>query len=191
MNITISNNITNYNIITNMLLFLYKNIYIILYTMSNYIYDNAFTQYKEEVESLFLNKETFSLDEIPIFESTDSSSENENKNNSSSSSISSDSTILHNIDIDDTDINYQIHQSLKNNISITDYNDIIQINKEQPNAYENFYCCLCGFHSEIHHIKTHRFIKLDENYRCKKCSKFFFQHKHSHDDCIFEPHKFI
>ena len=47
--------------------------------MSNYIYDNAFTQYKEEVESLFLNKETFSLDELPIFESTDSSSENDNK----------------------------------------------------------------------------------------------------------------
>jgi len=55
----------------------------------------------------------------------------------------------------------------------------------------NDICCLCG-KPESHHSnnKPHKFFKIIEEYRCKKCNKFFYQHNHSLTPC-FTPIKRI
>ena len=53
----------------------------------------------------------------------------------------------------------------------------------------NDICTLCGLHIYNHFLKTHRFIKIKENYRCKKCKLFFYQHNHK--DCHFTPTNYI
>ena len=51
------------------------------------------------------------------------------------------------------------------------------------------FCCLCGI-SKKYHSKTHKFFECLDEYKCIKCSKFFFQHNHQKNPC-FCPKKYI
>lgn len=52
-------------------------------------------------------------------------------------------------------------------------------------------CCLCGHTREGHtQAKRHRFFPCLEEYRCKKCLEFFYQHSHTNNPC-FQPFKHI
>ena len=51
-------------------------------------------------------------------------------------------------------------------------------------------CCMCGLHKDVHSHEQHRFFSCLEEYRCKKCSKFFYQHDHRKKPC-FTPYKYI
>ena len=51
-------------------------------------------------------------------------------------------------------------------------------------------CCLCGIYKSKHSKIHHRFCKIREEYRCKICNKFFYEHNHSKTPCFF-PYKYI
>ena len=52
-------------------------------------------------------------------------------------------------------------------------------------------CCLCGHTREGHsQASRHRFFPCLEEYRCKKCFNFFYQHSHTNSPC-FQPFKHI
>lgn len=56
---------------------------------------------------------------------------------------------------------------------------------------DNDICCLCGKSKSYHsNNKPHKFFKIIEEYRCKKCNKFFYQHNHAIMPC-FSPIKRI
>lgn len=52
------------------------------------------------------------------------------------------------------------------------------------------YCCLCGNHKNDHNDQLHKFFASYDDYRCKKCNKFFYQHNHCKNPC-FNPHQRI
>lgn len=51
------------------------------------------------------------------------------------------------------------------------------------------FCCLCGKKIFEHSKKRHKYIAAIDNYRCKKCNLFFFQHNHTSKSCLFSPYK--
>ena len=52
-------------------------------------------------------------------------------------------------------------------------------------------CCLCGLHKNNHMDGIrHKFVKIKEEYRCRNCNKFFYEHNHSKVSCFF-PNKYI
>ena len=51
-------------------------------------------------------------------------------------------------------------------------------------------CCICGVRKEKHAHINHGFFPCLEEYRCKRCSKFFYQHDHRKNPC-FSPYKYI
>lgn len=52
------------------------------------------------------------------------------------------------------------------------------------------FCCMCGLHRNNHSHEQHRFFPCLEEYRCKKCTHFFYQHDHRKKPC-FNPYKYI
>jgi hypothetical protein len=52
------------------------------------------------------------------------------------------------------------------------------------------YCCMCGLHKNNHSHEQHRFFPCLDEYRCKKCTKFFYQHDHRKKPC-FTPYKYL
>lgn len=106
--------------------------------------------------------------------------------------IESDFSDDNNDSSDNNNINNVSH--LKNETKLYFYNSnnfrlskdiIIDINKLKDTNY----CCLCGIHQSCHTNK-HRFFKIEENYKCKKCHKFFFQHNHLFNPC-FTPYEYL
>jgi hypothetical protein len=93
-----------------------------------------------------------------------------------------DDNFIFEFDYDESDF-YQELNSIFNSIN---KNLIISTDFNDPN---NDICSLCGFHLDFHHNKTHRYIRILEEYRCIKCNKFFFQHNHK--KCFFKPSKYI
>lgn len=80
--------------------------------------------------------------------------------------------------------------------SAYDYDDssvkmgqVIYSSSEQDRI-NNEICCLCGFKYSEHSNKRHGFFKAIADYRCKNCSKFFYQHDHYNNPC-FRPYKYI
>ena len=52
-------------------------------------------------------------------------------------------------------------------------------------------CCLCGNFKDNHNENNrHKFFKIKEEYRCKICNKFFYEHDHAKNPC-FSPYAYI
>lgn len=66
---------------------------------------------------------------------------------------------------------------------------VIYSSSEQDRR-NNEICCLCGFKYSEHSKQRHGFFKAINDYRCKNCSKFFYQHDHYNNPC-FRPYKYI
>ena len=95
------------------------------------------------------------------------------------------------------------HSIVDNNIIIgSDYKNDCQPNKKKhinnysvnlesididPKVRNVDICCLCG-HRRNAHVQLHKFFPCYQEYRCKKCGKFFFQHDHLKQPC-FTPFK--
>ena len=62
--------------------------------------------------------------------------------------------------------------------------------KQQAEYRERWkhFCCLCGKEDYHHHSSRHAFFPCLDEYRCKNCGKFFYQHDHTSNPC-FEPYK--
>ena len=62
--------------------------------------------------------------------------------------------------------------------------------KQQAEYRERWkhFCCLCGKEDYHHHSSRHTFFPCLDEYRCKNCGKFFYQHDHTSNPC-FEPYK--
>lgn len=57
------------------------------------------------------------------------------------------------------------------------------------NQYYMF-CCLCGVDEEHHNEKNHMFVRAKNEYLCKECGLFYYQHNHLLNPC-FQPTKWI
>lgn len=70
--------------------------------------------------------------------------------------------------------------------------DTYQTDEEDGIQYGSMYsfCCLCGLDGEKHIGKNHLFIRAKDEYRCKKCKLFYYQHNHLSNPC-FQPTKWI
>lgn len=55
---------------------------------------------------------------------------------------------------------------------------------------EYSFCAMCGISKDRHHNQRHGFQQAYENYRCRNCNGFFFEHDHIKKPC-FHPHKYI
>ena len=62
--------------------------------------------------------------------------------------------------------------------------------KEKSKMSIHEFCCLCGVSVYKHRGKLHKFSPCIEEYRCKKCYKFFYQHDHLSNPC-FQPFKYM
>ena len=102
------------------------------------------------------------------------------------------------------DISYNINDidnfdSILDEIILLDDDDgvIMNINDidalicfEDYSIYKQEICCLCGVSKQKHTARRHKYIQIKKEYRCKKCSLFFFQHDHIKQPC-FIPFKYI
>lgn len=51
-------------------------------------------------------------------------------------------------------------------------------------------CYLCGLTRDEHNkYQRHKFMECTEQYRCTKCKKFFYEHKHNKNSCYSPPSK--
>lgn len=71
----------------------------------------------------------------------------------------------------------------------SDYNseDDVVISSTKYKKEYNF-CCLCGIPKEKH-INSHKYFEAFDDHRCKKCDKFYFEHKNC--KCQWVPHTFL
>ena len=51
-------------------------------------------------------------------------------------------------------------------------------------------CCFCGKSKYEHYGSTHKFIQIQNEYKCRKCNKFLYHHR-MNTKCIFIPYKYI
>lgn len=64
-------------------------------------------------------------------------------------------------------------------------------NKKSLNSIFYNFCCICGKNYNDHNKVRHKFITASNEYTCKKCGFYFFQHTHNSRGCNFTPFKHI
>lgn len=53
------------------------------------------------------------------------------------------------------------------------------------------FCCICGVDELEHSNKRHKYFGAKDEYTCKKCGLFFFEHTHNSNGCYFTPTNYI
>lgn len=93
-------------------------------------------------------------------------------------------------DDSDDDIVLSSNSIQDNNLNTT-YNHLIGNTPIEPITIVVELCCLCGKEYHQHMDLTHKFFIIKDEYKCKKCGLYFYQHKHSSKHCNFTPCKNI
>lgn len=91
-----------------------------------------------------------------------------------------------NFDIDSIFHSYSDDKEV-NSIFYDDDTDIIISSNMIRKDYS--FCCLCGV-DKYKHDNGHKFFKAFDEHRCKKCNKFYFEHR-GNNTCNWVPYKFL
>lgn len=93
--------------------------------------------------------------------------------------------------IDDDDVNQC--NDMNNNIIIDETHCKIEKFENAGKVFSIVYdfCCICGVDELEHSNKRHKYFGAKDEYTCKKCGLFFFEHTHNSNGCYFMPTEYI
>jgi hypothetical protein len=69
--------------------------------------------------------------------------------------------------------------------------DFIHCESPPEIKYLYDFCCICGKTVFEHNKERHKYFCAKDEYKCKKCGLFFYEHTHNSKGCIFTPFKHL